>query len=140
MNLSTRMARLSTVLVLVGAAAAIVIPEGRAGHEDLGPQGNTAYAPDAFERYARNNAPSATRPDDRPGTRGIGSVTSGDASDVISRYLPNNRPDISTGDREAGARFDWSDAGVGAGGILGILLVAGAAVFGIRGHSGPTTH
>jgi hypothetical protein len=52
---------------------------------------------------------SAVRPDDRAGIRGIDSTT------VAATQL-------SLG---GASGFDWSDAGVGAGSTLGLILIAG---------------
>jgi hypothetical protein len=50
------------------------------------------------------------RPDDRPGTRGAGSAP----APVVITYQ--------------GHGFDWGDAGVGAAGSIGLIVLAGAAV------------
>jgi hypothetical protein len=144
MHISTQMARLATALALVAAIAAVTTPDARSGHYDLGIQGASHQSaptdtPDVIDRYLRNHAPSALRPDDRAGTRGVGAVAGGDASDVVSRYLRNNRPDVANDDPASGTSFGWRDAGVGAGGILAMLLLAGAAAFGVREHRGRLT-
>jgi hypothetical protein len=146
MHLSTQVARLATALALVAAIAAVITPDARSGHQDLGARGPSHQSeptdmPDAVDRYLRNHTPSAVRPDDRAGVRGVGALTSGDASDVVSRYLDNNRPDVATDNAASGTSFSWRDAGVGLGGILGILLLAGAAAFAVRERRGRlTTH
>lgn len=144
MHISTQMARLATALALVAAIAAVTTPDARSGHQDLGDRGGSHESdrtgpPDALDRYLRNNAPSVLRPDDRDGARGVGALAGGDASDAFSRYLDNNRPDGATDDPASGTSFDWSDAGVGAGGILGILLLAAAAAYGVRERRGRLT-
>lgn len=146
MHISTQLARLATALALVAAFAAVITPEARSGHQDLGTRGASAQSemtdmPDALDRYLRSNAPSVLRPDDRAGTRGVGALAGGDASDALTRYLGNNRPVVASDDPASGTSFDWSDAGIGAGVILGILLLAGAAAFGVRERRGRlTTH
>jgi hypothetical protein len=138
MHLSTKVAQIATALAVVAAIAAVVTPDARSSHQDLGAraavhQSGQTEAPDAFDRYLRSNAPSVLRPDDRAGARGVGALPGGDASDAFSRYLGNNRPDVATVDPASGPSFDWSDAGAGAGGILGILLLVVAA-FGVLGR------
>ncbi len=51
------------------------------------------------------------RPDDRAGFRGTGVVSSPIATPVIVRVTPGG--------------FDWGDAGVGAAGVFGLMLLAG---------------
>lgn len=144
MDVATRTARLATALALVFAIAAVVTPAGRSGHQDLGARGASQAsertdAPDAFERYLHNNAPSAVRPDDRAGTRGVGALSGGDPSDAFSRYLANNKPDNATDRVASGTGFDWSDAGLGVAGTLGILLLAALTALRLQGRRGRLT-
>lgn len=143
MDVATRTARLATALALVFTVAAVVTPSGRAGHQDLGARGASQTsertdAPDAFDRYVLNNAPSV-RPDDRAGTRGVGALAGGDQSDAFSRYIADNRPSEPANAVASGTGFDRSDVGLGVGGTLGILLLVGAAAFGVRGRRGRLT-
>jgi hypothetical protein len=140
MHLSTQVARLATVLALVAAIAAVITPDARSGHQDLGAgashQSERMDMPDAVDRYLRNHTPSAVRPDDRAGARGVGALTGGDASDAVSRYLDRTRPGVATDDAASGTSFSWRDDGVGLGGIL---LLAGAAAFALRERRGRLT-
>ncbi len=51
------------------------------------------------------------RPDDRAGFRGTGVVSAPISTPVIVRVTPGG--------------FDWGDAGVGAAGVFGLMLLAG---------------
>jgi hypothetical protein len=64
---------------------------------------------------------TATRPDDRPGVRGAGAA--------------ETRQPVATVEPVG---FDWTDAGVGAGMALGLILLAGGAVIVARRHRRPT--
>ena len=59
----------------------------------------------------------AARPDDRGGVRGIGST-------IVAA------PQVSLG---GGPGFDWGAAGIGAGGMLGLVLIVGS-LFVVRGR------
>lgn len=61
----------------------------------------------------------AVRPDDRGGVRGIGSTKVAASEVSVS----------------GGSGFDWSAAGIGAGSMLGLVLIAGS-LFVVRGRFG----
>lgn len=104
-------------------------------------------ASDALERFLRNDR-THVRPDDRAGARGVGAQTSvTDRSDVVSRYLGRVRAAgrVAVGGTPAttgpvlqapvatSSRFDWRDAGIGAGGTLATMLVVlGSAIVLLR--------
>jgi hypothetical protein len=119
---------------------AIVRPDDRAERFALKHSiGQVAIRPDdRADRFTGTNAIGlvATRPDDRalrpmlqPATDYLGRPAA-----VILREGPKwdgNKPsDVVV----AGDRFDWSDAGIGAGTLFGALLLAGTAVLLVRGN------
>ncbi len=54
-------------------------------------------------------------------------------SDAMSRYLGNHaQPLVGPQVSANGSGFDWADAGIGAAGMLGIMLLASAAAFVMR--------
>lgn len=130
--------RCRMTVALVAALAAFAAPAASAGHQDLmspntvqqashpndqaGALGVGAVkgpAPDAFERYLRNNRPAP--------------VVQSEGPDAFERYLGNNAPVSSAVSRSARDEgFQWDDAGLGAGGMIGILLLAGVAALLIR--------
>jgi len=115
---------------------------------------NQTYSPEALraltlrsegmnERYQS----LATRPDDRSGVRGIESQTVTPDLSEIQRHVKadevvsqSSRPDDRAGFRGPGTvrtpevvavkgnGFDWKDAGIGAGTMIGIVLVLGSAL------------
>ena len=122
--------------VLVGGAQAAERPDDRAGMIGVGAAQVVEAPPDAFERAVLRHASTAppdaferavvrqatvaVRPDDRAVARGPGAV-SADA-------VPERR-------RPAEPNLGWSDAFLGAAGILGVLLLGAAATLAIR-HRG----
>jgi hypothetical protein len=81
--------------------------------------------PDAFERAVLRESGVAMRPEDRAGTRGPG-------------VLPLTSPAPSTAAGSDG--FAWSEAAVGAGFTLGLVLLGGAAAVVIRQRRGAILH
>ena len=132
-SLRMLMVVLGTAGVLVPIAQASERPNDRAGLLGVGSVGGSIATPDAFERaVARHDASMAPdaferavaihvastppRPDDRAGARGPGEVA----------------PVILNGGISASGDFRWSDASVGAGAMLGALLLAAAVGLTVR--------
>lgn len=163
MHIWTQIARLATALALVAALAAVTTPDARSGHQDLGYRGESQQsdrtgAPDALDRYIRNNAPSVVRPDDRAGVRGVGALASEDASDALDRYLANHRaheqqvaadptvreqpdgfqPQLRGVDSApvASPGFDWETTGLVTGVILAAMLLAFMSTIALRHRRG----
>ena len=118
--------------VLVGGAQAAERPDDRAGMIGVGAAQVVEAAPDAFERAVLRRASTAppdaferavlrqatvaVRPDDRAGARGPGAVAP--------------TPSQSANATEPG--FGWSNAVLGAAGILGVLLLGAVVTLMIR--------
>jgi hypothetical protein len=118
-----------------------VSPNDRGGMTGVGAVAVSAQAPDAFERAAmrantstpgpdvleraaiRAAADTPTRPDDRAGVRGPGLASTGSV--------------LLAAPAETG--FQWGDASLGAGIVLGVLLVAGLVGLTIRHRGGPVS-
>lgn len=132
-SLRMLMVVLSTAGVLVPIAQASERPNDRAGLLGVGNVAASIATPDAFERAVARHDASITpdaleralaihvastppRPDDRAGALGPGEIT----------------PVISNRDVSASDGFQWSDASVGAGAMLGALLLAAAVGLTVR--------
>jgi hypothetical protein len=142
---------------------AVVRPDDRAERFSLTHSiGQIAIRPDdRADRFTRTDAIGighvATRPDDRAdrftGTDGIGQVASRPddralrpmlepATDWLGRPAAVILPEGPKFDGSkladkvvvSGDGFDWSDAGIGAAGLFGAMLLAGAAVLLVRGN------
>lgn len=145
MNVSRiSLARRAGVLAVGAMIAAIATATAAASH-----------APRPHSLYA--HAQGGARPDDRAGTRGIGSVST--PAQHTRNVVDDRRPDDRAGVRGIGSSasasasglaarsgFDWADAGIGAGITLGLMLLGTGAVFvGVRHRrsaglqSSPTT-
>ena len=121
--------------VLVGGAQAAERPDDRAGMIGVGAAQVVEAPPDAFERAVLRHASTAppdaferavvrqatvaVRPDDRAVARGPGAV-----APTLSPSADPTEPNLG-----------WSDAFLGAAGILGVLLLGAAATLAIR-HRG----
>lgn len=82
---------------------------------------------------------SSTRPDDRAGVRGPGSVGSLRSAvrpdDLAGTRGPGSIPAVLVASSSSGDGFDWSDAGVGAVGAVGLaLLLLGGLQLAARGR------
>ena len=125
---------LKTSLVFVVACAAVLLAVPAAWGDNWGAD-------------TRDQAVSHARPDDRAGPLGIGAVTV--PRRVVAPRLdaPTGRPDDRGGVRGPGAStaslpstaaasvqstFQWDDAALGAGAVLGLLLFGGAVGLTIR--------
>jgi hypothetical protein len=114
-----------------GAAAFIVLVVAIGAGRALADPPTRAH--DYFAQVA-----AGMRPDDRAGIRGVDSPLLASASGATTAARPDDRAGIhGIGTPEATAsavtvggasRFDWNDAGIGAGSMLGIVLVGGALV------------
>jgi hypothetical protein len=97
-----------------GVAGSIATPDA---FERAVGRHNASIAPDAFERaVAIHVASSPPRPDDRAGARGSGAIS------PVTRA-----PGSSAADG-----FQWTDASMGAGAMLGALLLAAAVGLTVR--------
>jgi hypothetical protein len=117
--------KLRTHIAVALLVAAVAVPAAHADKWGIGPNGRggalgpatVSVVPDAVDRYLSIHA-QAPRVD---------------TSDVVSRYLRNHAQALAgPPPSRSGAGFDWADAGIGAGGILGIMLLAGTAAFVVR--------
>ena len=95
--------------------ARVVRPDDRAGMLGTGGARQATAVPDWFERAAARADAGIVHPDESAGIRGIGPVASG----VV--------PDVS-----ASPSFNWSDAAVGAGFALMLVLMGGVAAVTVR--------
>ena len=131
-------ARLRKPIVLGLTFAALAAPSAQASR---------LVVPDAIDRYLANQRSHVLAPDDRPGMRAIGSVSS--VPDAIDRYLANQRSHVLAPDDRVRMRvpdsidrymanlerrsaatsstpgdgFDWNDAGVGAVSLSVVVLL-----------------
>ena len=97
--------KLRTHIALMLLAAAVAVPAAYSG--TAANQPTKAGTPDVVARYLSNQAqPAAT-----------------DAEDVVARYLNNQAPVLAGQHSANGGGFDWVDAGMGAAGTLGTVLV-----------------
>jgi hypothetical protein len=140
------------VLILGVATAAFLVPVAH-GYVNFG-SGSDTYTPQAVQAMGarwekRAEAYQASRPDDRAGTHGIGSV---DTSDYVDRQLANleaaNYGNIVHADDRGGVRgpgpvetpavvsthdgFSWTDAGIGASVAAFLAAAMLAAVMLVR--------
>lgn len=102
--------------ILTAALAAILlVPAAQADDwaRDRAAQLDPAIAAAIQNGASRVVQPSAARPDDRAGTRGVGSLPQ-----------PQHAP--------AGTTFDWTSVGAGAGATLATLLLALGSVLAVR--------
>jgi hypothetical protein len=117
-------------VVVVGTGAGTASADPPAQTHDYYAQVAVGTRPDDRAGIRGPNAPAfvtaatstatAVRPDDRGGVRGINSV------------MVAARPHVSLG---GGSSFDWGAAGIGAGGMLALVLIAGS-LFVARGRLG----
>ena len=99
-------------------------PNDKAGTIGIGAVATSAQAPDAFERAAiRAAGDTPMRPDDRAAMRGPGIVPTG--SVLLAATADDG--------------FQWGDASLGAGFVLGLVLVAGLVGLTIRHRGGPVS-
>jgi hypothetical protein len=118
---------LAALLSGVGVGTALADPAGQP--HDYFAQAQAGARPDDRAGARGPGSPSVTtlplqpvgtavRPDDRAGTRGVRSL-------VVAATLPNPVA--------AGSGFDWDDAGIGAAGMFGLILIGSGLVFiGVR--------
>ena len=99
-------------------------------------QPTSTDAEDVVSRYLSNHAqPTSTDAEDVVSRYLLNHAqpTSTDAEDVVSRYLLNqSQPLVAAQPSANGSGFGWADAGIGAGGMLGIMLLVGAAALVMR--------
>lgn len=123
-----RRRRLVAGLTLGLATAALAAPAAQADRwydDSAQAQTSTSSRPDdragaritATSLVQANDVAHHVRPDDRSGVRGVGAIQA---------------PEQPVSAPAAGDGFNWGDAGVGAGSILGALLLAGAAMLTLR--------
>ena len=126
-----------TLALLVAAVAASAAHAGSSGTRPndragaIGPATSSTMQ-DLVERYVLAHAQASTlgtRPNDRAGA--IGPAAGPAAPDLVERYVPTQQPHGQSTTKN-GAGFDWADAGIGAGGMLGIMLLAGIATLAAR--------
>ncbi len=136
--------KLRTHIAVALLVAAVAVPAAHAEKWGIGPNGRggalgpatVSVVPDAVDRYLRIHA-QAPRVDTSDVVsrylRNHAQDSRMDTSDVVSRYLRNHAQALAgPPPSRSGAGFDWADAGIGAGGILAIMLLAGTAAFVVR--------
>jgi hypothetical protein len=107
------------------AVAAIAAPVAAAGPVDL----RSPDAVDAARSAAVSNAQDLRSPDTRDSAAGRGTFTAPHVT-VVRVAQPS---------QVTGGGFDWGDAGIGAGGVLALVLigVGGSLMVTHRRHRGP---
>jgi hypothetical protein len=98
--------------------------------------------------FAALAAPTAFAPQDlrNPDTRDAAAASYMDLRNPDTRELPKNGPEVTVvevpqASPSADSGLDWGDAGIGAGGMLGLILLAAAATLAVahrRSASGRT--
>jgi hypothetical protein len=140
----------ASAIVAAGAQASYHSTEAQNARSAL----NQTYSPEALRALTlRSEAMNeqyqslATRPDDRSGVRGIESQSVTPDLSEVQRHVKadayvsqSTRPDDRAGFRGPGTvrtpevvavkgdGFDWKDAGIGAGAMIGIVLVLGSGL------------
>jgi hypothetical protein len=140
----------ASAIVAAGAQASYHTTEAQNARSAL----NQTYSPEALRALTlRSEAMNeqyqslATRPDDRSGVRGIESQSVTPDLSEVQRHVKadefgsqSTRPDDRAGFRGPGTvrtpevvavkgdGFDWKDAGIGAGAMIGIVLVLGSGL------------
>ena len=137
--------------LLVGAVAAPAAHAGDSGNQPTRvdtsdvvsrylhdqTQASRADTSDVVSRYLRNHTQASRADRSDVVARYLHNHTQAaraDTSDVVSRYLRNHTQALAatTLPTRNGAGFDWADAAIGAGGLLGIILLAGTATLVMR--------
>jgi hypothetical protein len=121
----------ATIAALVFAIAGLALPAAEAASRPAGRANDTS---DVISRYLRNR----TNDTSDVVSRYMRNRTY-DASDVVSRYVANvlrSSPAVSAQQTTLASSdgFDWSDALVGAGGALAIVLLLSATRMGVVRH------
>jgi hypothetical protein len=138
-------------LVLGFAVAALVVPsaaiaavdEGGAGQPNSSAEiAKNAYVPFVtdFPKYelasdvnGHYGLPLGTRTDYAGNDYARRNVVSADIENVRLQPRTTSTPEVVS------AGFDWGDAGIGAGLVLGLVLIGGAAFYGTRYLGKPQT-
>ena len=124
-------------LVLGFAVAALVVPSAAvAARGGFDQQGSSVKARDYFAHHAlpSNYGASAVSIENvRLNPRGSSSTVTGDIENVRLNPRTVSTPEVVS------AGFDWGDAGIGAGIILGLVLAGGAAFLATRQVGKPQT-
>jgi len=116
--------KLRTHIALMLLAAAVAVPAAYSG--TAANQPTKAGTPDVVARYLSNQAqPAATDAEDVVARylNNEAQPAATDAEDVVARYLNNQAPVLAGQHSANGGGFDWVDAGMGAAGTLGTVLV-----------------
>jgi len=115
--------KLRTHIALTLVVAAVAVP---AAYSNTANQPTKAGTPDVVARYLSNQAqPAATDAEDVVARylNNEAQPAATDAEDVVARYLNNQAPVLAGQHSANGGGFDWVDAGMGAAGTLGTVLV-----------------
>ena len=115
--------------------AAVAAPAAHSG--DSANQPTRMDTSDVVSRYLHNQAQASRADRSDVVSRYLDNHTQAsraDTSDAVSRYLRNHTQALAatTLPTRNGARFDWAEAAIGAGGVLGIILLAGTATLVMR--------
>jgi hypothetical protein len=100
-------------------------------------QASRADTSDVVSRYLRNHTQASRGETSDVVSRYLRNHTQAskaDTSDVVSRYLRNHTQALAatTLPIRNGVGFDWAEAAIGAGGLLGIILLAGTVTLVMR--------
>jgi hypothetical protein len=145
----TKTRRLVKALALGMAAAAIATPVAQAGHQDgLVPRGRHVQAavhPDGYQPQLRDVASAVVDgwqvrfPQQHEIVDGwTGRFETPEPVALVGYRVPDGyQPDIGVREPSAApveitARFDWADAGIGAGMAFGAMLLAAGAALALR--------
>jgi hypothetical protein len=135
----------AVVALVVPSAAIAAVDEGGAGQPNSASEiAKGAYVPFVtdFPKYEVSSSVKAgdygmprAMPTDYALLRGDAiEVARTNPRNVVSADIENVRlqPRTTSTPEVVASGFDWSDAGVGAGVVLGLLLIGGAAFYGTR--------
>jgi hypothetical protein len=110
----------------IGRAAAVVLAGGALAVPAAGAASQDLRSPDARDAASAAEAPQDLRsPDSRDAAAGLGTFSSPQIEVVR----------LSGPEVDSGGCFDWGDAGIGAGTILGLILLGGTLLAVHRRHA-----
>jgi hypothetical protein len=127
--------RIFRALALGLAVAALVAPAAQARTDGAGAQGRALVIQGDDKVIASTDGGTAAvvRGDDKV----IDTTRAGYSAFAYRRALPQDHTTAPVTEVRSPSTFDWGDAGIGAGGMLALLLLAGALTFGVRHRPRP---
>jgi hypothetical protein len=123
MRLSSRTLSAALTALLIAAPAATARPAGTPAHLAGSAAATTSQdlrSPDARDAAAATTTRDLRSPDARDAAEGRGTYNS---PDVVIVKVPQPSPATAPGPSSAGG-IDWTAAGIGAGSLLGLSLIA----------------